>query len=110
MANSAGHPIENLNAAAIDDELDQIEQTGHQLFLAIVAQPERSTMELADAHGLTYLVDRIRTIVTQIAVALRSRPDLHSSLVDAAEVERHIVCLCLQVQAGCTEPEVRPCC
>lgn len=96
--------------AAIDDVLDALEQTGHELLMAISANSERSTMELADAYGLGYLVSRTRAIVTQIAAALECRPDLHSSLVDAAEVERHIIWLCLQVRAGFVEPEDSPCC
>ncbi len=104
------HFIKTLNAAAIDEELDALQQTGYQLLMVISAHSERSTMELTDAYGLRYLVDRIREIVAQIAAALASRPDLHSSLVDAAEVERHIIWLCLQVQAGYVEPEDSPCC
>jgi hypothetical protein len=110
MATASNHLINTLNAAAIEDELDEIEQTGHDLRVAIGAQSNRSPMQLADAYGLGYLVDRIREIVTQIAAALESRPDLHSSLVDAAEVERHIIWLCLQVQAGYVEPDDSPCC
>ncbi len=102
--------VKNLNAATIEDELEGLEQTGHQLWMAIGAQPNRSMMELADTYGLRYLVDRSRAIVTEIAAALASRPDLHVSLVDAAEVERHINWLCLQVQAGSDDPEDPPSC
>jgi len=110
MATASNHFTESLNAAAIDYELDALEQTGYQLLTAISANSERSTMEVADAYGLEYLVSRIRAIITQIAAALECRPDLHSSLVDAAEVERHIIWLCLQVQAGYVEPDDPPCC
>jgi len=102
--------IQTLSASAIEDELHSLERAGYQLWVAIGARSNQSTMELADAYGLRYLVDRIREIVAQIAAALASRPDLHPSLVDAAEVERHIIWLCLQVQAGYVEPEDSPCC
>lgn len=102
--------IQTLSASAIEDELDSLERAGYQLLMAIGARSNRSTMEVADAYGLEYLVSRIRAIVTQIAAVLASRPDLHSSLVDAAEVERHIIWLCLEVQAGYVEPDDPPCC